>query len=73
MFSWSKSDTPIMSVGEVSSTRVEAPFSNLVDGNVQGERTIANLRIDSDDYCLFVDGEWNCAGERCSNQSHRLR
>jgi hypothetical protein len=73
MFSKSKSDVPMTSVGEFSSTRAEAPFSALVDGDVRlGEPAISDVRMDSGNYCLFVDGEWNCEGEQCSNQSHRM-
>jgi hypothetical protein len=73
MFSRSKSDVSMTSVGEFSSTRAEATFSAIVDGDVHtGERNIANSQIDSDNYCLFVDGGWNCAGEECSNRSHHL-
>jgi hypothetical protein len=72
MFSWSKSDVPMTSSDEFSSTRVEAPFSALVDGNMRaGEQAVASSQIDSDNYCLFVDGEWNCGGEGCSSRSHR--
>jgi hypothetical protein len=36
------------------------------------EVTSTNARIEGGDYCLFVDGAWNCAGESCSNPKHRL-
>jgi hypothetical protein len=31
-----------------------------------------NVRIESGDYCFFVDGAWNCAGESCSNPNHHV-
>jgi hypothetical protein len=30
------------------------------------------VRIESGDYCFFVDGAWNCAGESCSNPNHHV-
>jgi hypothetical protein len=72
MFSRTKPDMPTTSVEQFSSTRVERPFSTLVDADIRaGERAIANSHIDGGNYCLFVDGEWNCVGERCSNGGHR--
>jgi hypothetical protein len=73
MFSRTKSDIAMTGGGEFSSTRAEAPFSALVDGDVQsGDRATANRKIDSGNYCLFVDGGWNCAGDLCSIRSHRV-
>jgi hypothetical protein len=71
MSSRSRSDIAVTVAGEFSSTRAETPFSALVDGGVQsGDLTIAD--IDSENYCLFVGGRWNCAGELCSIRSHRV-
>jgi hypothetical protein len=71
MLSWSKSDNRATSDEQFSSIRTEQPLSVLMDGDI-GTGGAANARIGSDEHCLFVDGEWNCMGERCSNSSHRL-
>jgi hypothetical protein len=73
MFSRSKSDIQMTDASEFSSTGAEAPFSTPVDGDVQsGDRANASVDIDSGNYCLFIDGGWNCAGGQCSNRSHRV-
>jgi hypothetical protein len=39
----------------------------MVRGN---EAKSSNSNIDGGDYCLFVDGVWNCAGKSCSSPQH---
>jgi hypothetical protein len=44
-----------------------------MDGDMRTSgATNTNALIVSGEHCLFVDGEWDCVGERCSNSSHRL-
>jgi hypothetical protein len=61
------------SVEQFSSIGIEQPPSILMDGDMRAIGAASDdTGIGSEDHCLFVDGEWNCVGERCSNATHRL-
>jgi hypothetical protein len=54
--------------GDSSSTRTESPLSVLVDGHTQTSGAMSTgAHFTSGDHCFFVDGAWNCTGDRCSN------
>jgi hypothetical protein len=73
MLSRNKPELCATGTEQFSSTRIASPLSVLVDGDIRmSEATNANARIDSGDHCYFIDGEWNCVGERCSSPSHHL-
>jgi hypothetical protein len=73
MLSKSKPEIQATSVEKSSSIRTEQPLSVLMDGDKRtSEATNTYAGLGGGEHCLFVDGEWNCVGERCSNSSHRL-
>lgn len=57
---------------QFSPTRTDNPLSVLVGGEVPTSVvTSTSALIESGGHCFFVNGEWNCVGERCSNPRHR--
>jgi hypothetical protein len=73
MLSSNRPEILATSVEQFSSIRTEQPPSVLMDGDTRANDAMnAYAAAGSADHCLFVDGEWSCVGERCSNSRHRL-
>jgi hypothetical protein len=44
-----------------------------VDGHTQTSGAMStDEHFTSGDHCFFVDGAWNCTGDRCSNPKHHV-